>query len=185
MDAIVLIRRLHAHQRWANDRLLAAARLLTAEQLRRPIDVGQGSVLATLVHLYAASVLARRARGRTDPPAPATFASTTLTRWLRIVATIGARWEAFIERLTPADLRRLVVKRSTSSGAGRVYATPASDRCCCTCSRTPSSPPPRRAHAPPRRRRPAADVMLITLSRHEHGGDVSRTRRGTTLADPL
>jgi hypothetical protein len=39
-----LIRRLHQHRAWVNENLLASASALIDEQLRRPFQIGQGSI---------------------------------------------------------------------------------------------------------------------------------------------
>jgi len=54
MNAVNLVRRLHQHRDWVNENLLAAASALSDEQLRRPFQIGQGSIWSSLLHLYAA-----------------------------------------------------------------------------------------------------------------------------------
>ncbi|MFN0055801.1 MAG: DinB family protein [Planctomycetales bacterium] len=54
MNAIDLIQRIHQHRAWANERLLAAAGTITADQLSREFPIGQGSIWKSLLHLYAA-----------------------------------------------------------------------------------------------------------------------------------
>lgn len=52
-----VIRRLHEHRRWARERLLECAAKLSASQLRVQFPMGQGSVLATMNHLYMVDVV--------------------------------------------------------------------------------------------------------------------------------
>src|SRR5262245_66447311 len=68
VDAVALVRRLHQHRSWVNEKLLAAAALLSDEQLRRPFPIGQGSVWKTLLHLYAGEYVWLEAlEGNEDP----------------------------------------------------------------------------------------------------------------------
>ena len=53
-NPVTLIQRLHQHRAWVNQNLLAAASVLTDEQLRRSFQIGHGSIWMSLVHLYAA-----------------------------------------------------------------------------------------------------------------------------------
>jgi hypothetical protein len=57
MEAIQILRRLHQYRAWCNRQLLNACRLLSAEQLHAPFEMGQGSVWRSLVHLLAADSL--------------------------------------------------------------------------------------------------------------------------------
>lgn len=54
MNSVDLIKRLHQHRAWVNENLLAAAKALNDEQLRREFQIGQGSIWKSLLHLYAA-----------------------------------------------------------------------------------------------------------------------------------
>ena len=128
MTAPDLIRRLHEHRRWANRRALDACRPLTDEELRRRFEIGQGTVLATLAHLYAAEFIWLAAiEGNPSPPPPSDFHFASVSGLESSWAALDARWEAVLARLTDADLTRPVAKRSTSSGAGRVHVTPLAD----------------------------------------------------------
>ena len=51
-DAVELIRRLHEHRQWVNQKLLDAAWQLSDEQLHRSLEIGQGSIWFSLTHLY-------------------------------------------------------------------------------------------------------------------------------------
>ena len=54
MEAIALIKRLHQHRNWANKNLLDAAAQLTAEKLHATFEIGQGTVLKSLLHMHGA-----------------------------------------------------------------------------------------------------------------------------------
>lgn len=54
MNSVLVVQRLHQHRAWVNENLLAAASSLSDEQLRRPFEIGQGSVWNSLLHMYAA-----------------------------------------------------------------------------------------------------------------------------------
>jgi len=128
MHALPLIRRLREHQRWANARCLEAADTLTPEQLHQALPVGQGSVLNTLTHLYAAEYVWLEAmRGNTRPLSPWAFVFDDLDALREAWAELDARWAAFFDDLTDADLGKPITKTSTSSGKGKTFTTPMSD----------------------------------------------------------
>jgi uncharacterized damage-inducible protein DinB len=128
MTSLGLIRRLRQHQRWANRGLVAACRPLSPGQLRRPFPIGQGSVLATLIHLYAPEFVWLAAmEGDPHSVSPFSVRFDTVAELEAAWATLDARWDAFYGRLTEADLDRPVTKVSISSGAGLTFVTPLSD----------------------------------------------------------
>lgn len=128
MEAIRLLRRLREHQAWANARLLDAARGLTPEQFERTFPIGQGSVLKTLTHLYGAeSVWLEALEGQQDPVSPFDIRFATLADLETAWQTLDRRWAVYFDRLSDADLDAPVAKRSSSSGAGRVFVTSTSD----------------------------------------------------------
>lgn len=140
MNAVDLIRRLHQHRSWVNQKLLTACELLSDEQLGRPFSIGQGSVWKSLLHMYAAEYVWLEAlQGNIDPLVPgdlpgrlpgnqqgeggiASFADLKV-KWNEL----ARRWDAYLETLTPAALDEMVSKKSTSSGQGRVFATRRAD----------------------------------------------------------
>jgi hypothetical protein len=90
-DASSVVNRLHRHRLWANAQLLASARGLPAEDLRQPFPVGQGSVWASLLHLYAADRMwlnAFEGTPRTDPPAEFGSLAQLAAAW----AGLDGRW---------------------------------------------------------------------------------------------
>ncbi len=132
MNASNLVRRLHQHRIWSNQGLLAAARHLTATQLRQPLPIGQGSVWKTLTHLLAAEYVWLEAllgnenpllRGDVPGQLPGnqqgedTFASLDelALHWHEL----DCRWLDYLASLTDAKLDTIIYKKSTSSGVRR------------------------------------------------------------------
>src|SRR2546426_3366619 len=100
------LRLLFSYNTWANRRILAAARLLTAEALQRDLGTSYGSVQGTLVHLlWAEWVWLERWLGRSPKQVFATEDFPGLppieARW----ETVGRGQEAFIETLTGEKLQ--------------------------------------------------------------------------------
>ena len=78
-SAVDLVPRLHEHRRWANWRAALASQPLSGDQFRQPLPIGQGSVLGTLTHLYAAEFIWLTAlEGDPEPPAPSDIRFDTL-----------------------------------------------------------------------------------------------------------
>ncbi|MCE9619843.1 MAG: DinB family protein [Planctomycetes bacterium] len=48
------IKRMNVHRHWVRNKLLTAAKGLSNDAMRRPFEMGMGSVFGTLVHLYGA-----------------------------------------------------------------------------------------------------------------------------------
>lgn len=170
MTAPDLIRRLHQHRRWANGRALAACRALDAGQLARPLPIGQGSVLATLTHLYAAEFIWLAAlEGDPNPPPPAAFRFDGLGALEAAWAALDARSGAYLYAITPEAMARPVAKRSTSSGAGRTFTTPAADVLLHVCTHAQYTLAQLNNMLRQLGVTPPPDVMLITMSREEGG----------------
>jgi uncharacterized damage-inducible protein DinB len=180
MDAVVLIRRLHQHRAWVNEKLLASAARLDDAQLRRPYPIGQGSLWNTLRHLYAAEYVWLEALlGNEDPLTPGDLrgrlpgnqmgegAVTGLEdlrgRW----ADLNGRWDAYLAGLTPEALDEPDYKVSTSSGRGRRFATRRADVLLHVCTHAQYTV----AQAVNMLRQAGTeglpDVMLISLARQE------------------
>ena len=180
MDAVGLIRRLHQHRAWVNEKLLAAAALLNDARLRRPYPVGQGSVWNTLLHLFAAEYVWLEALlGNEDPVAPGDLPGCLpgnqqgeggvaglgdlRERW----AELKGRWDAYLAGLTPEALDEPVYKVSTSSGRGRRLATRRADVLLHLCTHAQYTV----AQAVNMLRQAGAetlpDVMLISMARQE------------------
>lgn len=187
MDAVVLIRRLHEHRSHVNRLLLDAASSLSDEDLRRPFDIGQGSLWRTLTHLYAAEFIwievfhgNERAVVPGDLPGDLPgnqrgeggFRSLAelRSRW----EELDARWEKYLAGLTAAALDETVRRVSTSSGSGKRFAARRSDVLLHLSLHAQYTT----AQAVNMLRRlgvsPLPDPMLITLARSQHpenGGD--------------
>src|SRR5690606_3274041 len=113
MNSIDLIRRLRRHQLWANHRLMEAAARLTVDQLNQAFPIGQGSVLATLVHLYAAELVWLEAiNGNPKPMSPFDVRMQSLDELRNEWASLESRWQVFYESLKEEELPRLVAKSS-------------------------------------------------------------------------
>jgi len=95
------IRLLLSYNTWANRRILAAARLLTAEALQRDLGTSYGSVQGTLVHLlWAEWIWLERWLGRSPKQVFGTGDFPDLAAIEERLATIQRGQEAFIETLT-------------------------------------------------------------------------------------
>lgn len=129
MTSTDLIRRLHQHRQWVNHRLLAAVDSLSESQLRQPFSIGQGSIWKTLTHLYAAEyVWLATLNGDESPLTPgdtpgrlpknqegdgaAQSLDELRSRWREL----DTRWQAYLGRLSNADLEDSVFKVSSLSG---------------------------------------------------------------------
>ncbi len=129
MTATDLIRRLHQHRQWVNQRLLTTVGALSDSQLRQPFAIGQGSIWKTLTHLFAAEyVWLATLIGDESPLTPGDVPGTLpgnqegddaaqsvdelRDRW----SELDARWQDYLDGLTDADLKDAVFKVSSLSG---------------------------------------------------------------------
>ncbi len=132
MTAVDVLRRLHAHRAWVNRNLLTAVEPLGEETLRRPFEIGQGSIWKSLTHLYAAEFVWLEALlGKEESLVPGdlpgklpgnqqgTGGFTNLADLRQKWSALEERWTAYLESLTPADLDDLVYKKSASAGGIR------------------------------------------------------------------
>lgn len=128
MNTIDLICRTRDHQTWATRRLFAAARPLSVEQLNQQFPIGNGSVMATLVHLYAAELVWLEAlQGNPNPVSPWDVTFDDLSTVMDAYDALDARWQNYLNALTESDLSTMIAKHSTSSGAGKVHKTAVAD----------------------------------------------------------
>jgi len=106
------IGQLHAHRRWLRDKMIQAARSLSADDLQRPFAMGPGSVFATLAHCWFAETVWINTLERMDPATTIRGIDTfpTLDALLEQWAETDARWDAYLARLSPADLVLPVVR---------------------------------------------------------------------------
>lgn len=140
MDAVALIRRLHEHRSHVNRLLLDAAAALSDEELRRPFDIGQGSLWRTLLHLYGAEyvwlgTLLGEERAVLPGDLPGDLPGTQRgeggvrslaelrSRW----AELDGRWREYLGGLTPESLGETVYRTRPVEGRPRRLAAGRSD----------------------------------------------------------
>lgn len=180
MDAATLIRRLHQHRAWVNERLLAACEPLSSEQLRQSFPMGQGSLWRSLLHLYAAEYVWLEALlGDDEPLLPGdvrgklpgnqqgeggvTSFADLKDQW----GKLENRWRSYLAGLTPQSLEEQVYRKSTSSGLGKRIGTSRADVLLHVCTHahyTTAQVVNMLRHVGVN---PLSDVMLITLARQE------------------
>jgi uncharacterized damage-inducible protein DinB len=138
MHSIALIRRLHQHRQWVNEKLLEAAAGLSDAHLQQPFEIGQGSLWKSLTHLYAAEYVWLEAlTGNEDPLTPGDArgklpgnqagegAIPSLSELRLQWNALDRRWRAYLDDLTSDSLADTVYK--TSSLSGQRAATQRSD----------------------------------------------------------
>jgi uncharacterized damage-inducible protein DinB len=126
-SAVDVIRRLHEHRAWVNRQLLAAAETLSNDALRAPLQIGQGSVWKSLLHLLAAeSVWLQALRGNEqglfDGDLPDKLPGNQQGEGgIRSLAELGsgwreleARWQSYLAELSPGSLEEQVYKVSSN-----------------------------------------------------------------------
>ncbi|WP_164103714.1 DinB family protein [Candidatus Laterigemmans baculatus] len=180
MNAVALIRRLHEHRSWVNQKLLSASGSLSDDQLRQPFPIGQGSIWKSLLHMYAAEYVWLEAlRGNAHPLVPgdqpdklpgnqqAEGGMASLAELAANWGDLNRRWEDYLDALAPESLGQRVVKKSTSSGRGKTHSTSRADVLLHVCTHAQYTT----AQVVNMLRQVAADslpdVMLITLAREE------------------
>jgi uncharacterized damage-inducible protein DinB len=137
MNTVDLIRRLHEHRAWANRKLVASAERLSGESLRQPLEIGQGSIWKSLLHLYAAEYAWLEVLlGNSDPRVPGDVPGKlpgnqqgdrpigSLDELKAKWNELEGRWQAYLARLTADALAEDVRKKTTS---GKEYATRRAD----------------------------------------------------------
>ena len=125
MDPCSTCRDAHAWLRWLTGRTLDACATLSHDELHRQFPIGLGSVHGTLVHLAGAeriwiAVLENDDAGVTMPEAGALPDVASIRAHL---AASRARWDAYLARLTPAELGRVVERHRD----GKVFRQTAGD----------------------------------------------------------
>lgn len=178
MQALELIRRLHEHRLWVNERLLTVADGLTVDQLQRAFEIGQGSIWKTLTHLYAGEyVWLETLLGDEDPLTPGDVrgklpgnqegadalqsVAQLRERWNHL----NLRWAEYLDQLAADALTETVYK--TSSLSGKRAATQRSDillHVCTHAQYTTAQAINMMRHAGVES---LPDVMLITMARQE------------------
>jgi uncharacterized damage-inducible protein DinB len=165
---------------WANHQLLETVQSLTAEQLRRPLAIGQGSVWKTLTHLLAGEYVWLEALcGNENPLLPGDSpgslpgnqegagAMDSLDDLRAKWHELDGRWNDFLSRLKDESLEEIVFKISTSSGLGKRHGTRRADVLLHVCTHAQYTTAQlvnmlRQLHVTP-----LPDVMLISLARSE------------------
>ena len=128
--AVSILQRLHHHRAWANEKLVEAAATLSPEELRRPFDIGQGSVWQSLLHMVAAEYLwLETILGNDDPLCPGDVRGQlagnqlgeggirSLDELREKWAALEARWQKYLAGLS-ADSLDDPVQRRTSIVSG-------------------------------------------------------------------
>lgn len=126
MSSLDVVRRLHQHRAWVNQKLVAAAEKLDDAALALPLAVGQGSLWRSLMHMYGAEyVWLEVLRGHETAVLPGDLPGqlpgnqageggiTTLAelkeRWLES----EERWRDYLPTLNEAQLDDLVWRVSS------------------------------------------------------------------------
>ncbi|HKQ49021.1 MAG TPA: DinB family protein [Phycisphaerae bacterium] len=104
------LRELYAFNRWANDKTLAIADGLSAEQLDRSFEMGLGSIRNTLHHIWAAELiwLERWLQGGGAVKYPEIEAGLAVSALAERCAEAHRRRDAFVTALQEADLSRRI-----------------------------------------------------------------------------
>lgn len=113
---------LYDYNSWANQRVLAAAAAVTPEQLTAQANLSHGSLLGTLVHIYAAEYIWRKRCQEGVSPAtlPTETNFKTLTDLTRAWGQEEAWMRAFVTGLDDPQLDAAVQYTTTS---GKSYQT--------------------------------------------------------------
>lgn len=100
---------LYGYNRWANERVLAAAGRVTVGDLGRPLGASHGSLLGTLLHLHAVEhTWLARWHGTPEGAAPDVDGVVDVPTLRACWEQLWTRQEAFLGGLHEADLRRPV-----------------------------------------------------------------------------
>ncbi|MEW6249577.1 MAG: DinB family protein [Planctomycetota bacterium] len=123
MPRIATYRELFAYTAWARDKVLAAAAPLTDEQLDRPFEMGEGSLRATIRHLYGSERLWyerwQQCAGR-DIPFPHARELTTVAEIRAAHTSLAAARDSAVTQLADADLDP-VIRYVPPDGDPRAY----------------------------------------------------------------
>lgn len=104
---------LFAYNRWADDRVLAACRGLTAEQYTRELPGGMASLRSTLVHLIGATrAWSRRLQGETVTALATEEELPTLAEAERMLAEARAALDSLLAGMTPEKLSAIFTYRN-------------------------------------------------------------------------
>ncbi len=115
MVDLAQLRRTIAYNQWADEKLVAAAERLSAEELERPREAYFGSVANNLWHMLIVQRL-WLARWKGDPLPPVD--RPPIPSWRAAYAASHAALREYLASLTGADLAR-IVKYTPRSGVPR------------------------------------------------------------------
>ena len=170
MEADHLLRRMHAHKRWANRRLFDAVAALPERDRRRAFSIGRGSAWATIVHLWGVDeAWIRTLAGEEDATIPGEGAVADPAALAAAWAETDGRWDALLAGLPGEDLDRMVFRSSTSTG-GRRRGMPLADVLVHVCTHAQSTGAQLLNILRRLRVEPLPAISLTTLSRAEHAG---------------
>ena len=116
------IRRLHDHRIWTRNKILAVARTCSDTELRRPVEMGVGSLFGTIVHLWGAELVWANVLEEADPatviPSADKFPSVAALEeaW----QPLDARWAKLLAR---ADDAAFLAKPFGRVRDGKSYIT--------------------------------------------------------------
>lgn len=121
------IRRLHEHRLWTRAKILSAARTCTDAELRRPFEMGVGSIFATVVHLWGAEMVWANVLEEADPGfvIPGVDAFPTLAALEEAWRPLDARWSALLDRA--AGDPQFLAKPMVRTRDGKRFVTNAHD----------------------------------------------------------
>ncbi|BAM04956.1 DinB family protein [Phycisphaera mikurensis] len=120
MTAVDWVRRMHAHKRWANRRLLEAVEDLPEKDRHRSFGIGHGSAWATVVHLWAVDAAwLETIGGREDAPVVKAGAVGSVEALEALWDVADERWVTLLAGLEPEDLDRPVWRTSAATGGRR------------------------------------------------------------------
>ncbi|MCX5658850.1 MAG: DinB family protein [Planctomycetota bacterium] len=122
---ISALQRLHEWRIWMDGRLIAAATPLGPEQLSRPFEIGQGTLIKTLEHMGKADEiwltrLTRRPEAQLAEMPPRETVAAVGAAW----DAANAGWREYLARLDAAELKRTLRGKS---GAGLPFEMPVLD----------------------------------------------------------
>jgi len=119
------VERMFRYSDWANGRLLEAASALNDEQLDRAMEIGLGSLRATLKHIYDGErVWLARWQGHSETPWPSYEVRPAVAALAGEFKKTAGEREAFLRTVTQADLERVVTYRDSK---GSLFAATLGD----------------------------------------------------------
>lgn len=126
MTAADTIRRLHHHRLWTRGKILAAARTCTDAELRRPVEMGVGSLFGTIVHLWGAEMVWANVLEEGDPAfmIPSADSFPSLAALEEAWKPLDARWAKLLDR---AGDDAFLAKPMPRVRDGRTFTTNAHD----------------------------------------------------------